>query len=253
MRPRVLAAAVGLLAASPAAALRIVAVGDEITVGSPNGISFPARLGQHLGPSATVLDRGIPGATVGDWLGTLGLGPEGLRLFLSRRWPDLGTPVLPDPRASLLTYVLAVDAPDVVLVLIGANDLRPRVPGGATTVPAAVADRIVELAARARAAAPLVLVGTLLAGPQVAADVTRAVNERLCRAEPDCVRLDQALEAGRGLAVLQDDGVPTARGMTLIARAFAKALGRRLGGRRVTSQARPIVDRRQKSRGRLEL
>jgi lysophospholipase L1-like esterase len=233
-----LLAAAALAPARPAAALTIVAIGDSITAGttrsgSPGGGpgaalrdpegGYPARLARELGGAAVVVNRGAGGATTRFWLDAPGAEPAVLERFAAALWPDLRPRVAAAPGQSLLAWVLANERPDVVLLLIGANDLKEE----AAPDPAAIAARVARMAQEARAADARVLVGTLLPNrrdPQAALD---EMNRRLCEAEPDCVRIDERFRAAGGTELLGDEIHPSARGHAAIASAFGAALRQR--------------------------
>ena len=221
-----------LVAMRPAAALTIVALGDSITAGvtraggmrpgeraqrDPRG-GYPGRLERLLGADVRVVNRGFGGSTTRDWLGGLGAAPAVRREALEHIWSDFRPLRDPAPDASVLDYVLASDRPDVVLILVGTNDLTQ------PDSPAEVAERIGAIARVARAAAPAVLVGTLLPSRRSSPAAVEQVNARLCAIEPDCVRLDRAFAAKGGLALLGDHVHPDARGQAVLAYAFGKAL-----------------------------
>lgn len=222
-----------LLARRAASAVTIVAIGDSITWGvtrSSNGATpgrhdsrggYPARLASLLGPGVRVLNRGFSGSTSREWLRSFDDRGADLRRFAETMWPDFHP--TRDPRASenLLTYVLAQDRPDIVLVLLGVNDLRPGEPEAA---PMSVAERIASIGRGARAAGATVLVGTVVATRRDPAAAVAATSEQLCRLEPACVRVDQALARKGGLSLLGDDVHLDERGQAVIAHTFARAL-----------------------------
>jgi lysophospholipase L1-like esterase len=229
----VLGVTLGMALVAPARALTIIAIGDSITWGvtrsgtpperDPMG-GYPGHLAEQLGHDVRVLNRGIGGSATTDWLGRRAVDSAALRRTLAGMWPDFAPPRDPAPDESLLAYVLASDRPDVVLVLLGVNDIPRARQAGKRVVPRAIAQRIVKLAHRTRAAAPRVLVGTLLPNRRDPPADVEAINTQLCALEPACVRLDRAFAAAGGLALLGDEIHPSTRGHEVIARAFAEAL-----------------------------
>src|SRR5206468_4680092 len=108
----------------------IACLGDSITVGithdgdrDPLG-GYPGRLQHRLGPGVRVLNRGLAGTTTAFWL-TRPSSEDGRRIWrgLLQLWPDLPR-VEPSPTATSITRAtLDADRPEVVVVLLGVNDL----------------------------------------------------------------------------------------------------------------------------------
>ena len=231
----------GILVVAPTAAAApstMVALGDSITwgvvrSGLPNGPpmerdpagGYPGRLAAILAPDERILNRGLSASATEDWLGRpLAIAPGPMRALLEATWPDFRPGREPAADEKMVDYVRATDRPTVALVLLGVNDfLRARM-AGRPAEPAAIAARVGEIAARLRAAGAIVLVATLPPNQRDTPAELAATNERLLAHDPDCVRLDLALQPTSGLPVLGDEIHPSAWGHALIARAFAHAL-----------------------------
>jgi len=126
-----------LTLAGPSAATspptRVIAcLGDSITVGvthrgarDPLG-GYPGRLQRRVGPQVRVLNRGLAGTTTAFWL-TDPSSEDGPRIWrgLLQLWPDLPRAEPPRGAKSLTRATLDVDHPDLVVVLLGVNDLGP--------------------------------------------------------------------------------------------------------------------------------
>ena len=135
---------------------RIVCIGDSIAYGvlrpkvtDPLG-GYPMRLHAHLGDRATIINRGIPGTTTAHWLEREL--SEGLLRIIQDSWKDFELPAPSDSSASLLLNILRYDRPDIVIFLLGVNDLV-----GISDHDQAIddaADRLQELVRQAGSVAP---------------------------------------------------------------------------------------------------
>src|SRR5206468_11419895 len=108
----------------------IACLGDSITVGithdgdrDPLG-GYPGRLQRRLGPQVRVLNRGLAGTTTAFWL-TDPSSEDGRRIWrgLLQLWPDLPQAEPPRAATSITRATLDVDHPDLIVVLLGVNDL----------------------------------------------------------------------------------------------------------------------------------
>lgn len=235
----------GLLAAVVLAAgcgtsppTRIVCLGDSITLGvahsapqepprfDPGG-GYPGRLARHLGRRADVLVRAVGGATTSLWLAPPydGAG-RALWSFLVQR--DAELPPEPPPGAETVALaVLQNDRPDVVVILLGANDLMLDGPKQGPAVVGQVVDRLVTLHDQALTVARVALVATILPSHRDSPPLRDAVNERLRARLPDVLPLAERFAGAGWDRLLGDEIHPNADGYELIATVVAEALERR--------------------------
>src|SRR6185503_14311302 len=147
----------------------IVCIGDSITAGIVRGApdpadarrdpagGYPGRLQRRFGARAHVVNRGLPGGSARIWL----LDPAGDGAIfwdtVQRVFPDLDVPAT-TASPSILLRVLAADRPDVVVIMLGSNDLSedPDDPQAASKA----AERLAEVARQSRMQASVVLVAT---------------------------------------------------------------------------------------------
>lgn len=170
-------ASIGELIASVRGALTgcrpgsILVVGDSITYGvdgapvdgalsiDPQG-GFAGRLGVRLNGRARVVGRGIPGAGPRVWLNRDFSEPTFFSRFLTERWPEIDPPRR--GTASLLETVVAAERADVVLILLGVNELL-EVAGVPASPADEIVDRLADLAKEADRLGAHALVCTVLA------------------------------------------------------------------------------------------
>src|SRR6185503_17885622 len=123
-----------VIATAADASPTIVCIGDSITYGIVRGAQdpadvrrdpmggYPGRLQRRFGTRARVVNRGLAGGSARLWL----LDPAGDGAFfwdvVQRVFPDLDASTSPD-FPSILLRVLAADHPDVVVIVLGSNDL----------------------------------------------------------------------------------------------------------------------------------
>lgn len=234
IRPLVIASLVFALAAcggpSPAPVRTIAFVGDSITQGivgnrqrDPLG-GYPSRLQRRLGGDVRVLNLGVGGASAGLWLQDpqTSEGARTLALFGSIM-PD--APAIPDAPAArtVVGAVLHASRPDLVVLLLGINDLGERRDRGPAVVDEVVA-RIDRVYREASANAGTVLVATLLPNHRDPDDLREQINARLRAAYPDHLPLGERFAAAQWTTLLADEIHPSPEGYEVIAEILAKEL-----------------------------
>jgi lysophospholipase L1-like esterase len=203
----------------------IVVVGDSIAFGidgppgpagelsiDPKG-GFPGRLADLVGEGVEIVNRGLPGATTRMWLSRDSASSAYVRPYAAAFWPNV---TLRAPGvASLLRVVLEADRPDVVLVVLGVNDLARGIE--APSDAAASGERLSTLAKDALGLAPEVRVSTILDNardPQAAVD---ALNREIRMRFPDHLPLAERFAAAGGASLLGDTVHPSAAGHQALA------------------------------------
>lgn len=214
----------------PGVPVVVVCVGDSITAGTVRaGVNdveggWPGRLGRLLGHRARVVNRGIGGATAGLWAGTAA--PRATAIYLrlmERRWPELAGA----DDAPLLDRVLVHDRPDVVVVLLGVNDLRVDDSRDGERRLLGDLERLVR---DARLVVPNVLVVTLPPVPGLSREAVARVNTGILELGAPVISVWAEMDGREGLFA---DGVhPTPEGHQALAEIV-----------RDTLVARGIVDR----------
>ena len=176
-------------AASPPTRV-IACLGDSITVGvthraarDPLG-GFPGRLQHRLGRQVRVLNRGLAGTTTAFWL-TDPSSEDGRRIWrgLLQLWPDLPRAEPPRAATSITRAILDVDHPDLVVVLLGVNDLGAG-PTGAKVVERTSA-RLERIRQEASSPGRTVLLATLLPNRRDPAEPRERLNARLRARHPE--------------------------------------------------------------------
>ena len=214
----------------------IVCIGDSITAGIVRGAQdpadarrdpaggYPGRLQRRFGARAHVVNRGLPGGSARIWL----LDPAGDGAIfwdaVQRAFPDLDTSAtIASP--SILLRVLAADRPNVVVIMLGSNDLSedPDDPQAA----AKAAERLAEVVRQARTRAPIVLIATVPPNRRDPRQLQTALNDLLRATEPDVLDVGRRFSAAGWRRLLGDDIHPNARGHALIARVIGRSLLRR--------------------------
>jgi lysophospholipase L1-like esterase len=214
------------------------AIGDSITAGyarsgdsrglgaemDPGG-GYPVRLRSLLDDGVEVRARGAGGTTLATWTTPSRGAPAALEALLRSLWPDL-PPARhpPGPRQGALSWTLEVDRPDVVILLLGVNDLWTDALRGGPPDARGTAERLARAARAARASGARVLVATLLPNERDPAGAIEETNRRLCELEPDCIRLDERFARAGGPALLGDEVHPSPEGHRVVAEAMADAL-----------------------------
>lgn len=216
----------------------IDAIGDSITAGyvhsgdangrraqfDPEG-GYPGRLGMLLDDGTRIRRRGVGGSTLATWTAEPRGNPADLEALLRSLWPDLPSSArLPRPRQSALSWTLDVDRPDVVILLLGVNDLWLDALVGGPPDARGAAGRVSRAAASARARGSRVLVATLLPNARDPEGALEEFNRTLCELEPDCLRLDRDFARAGGTALLGDEIHPSPAGHQAIAESMADAL-----------------------------
>jgi lysophospholipase L1-like esterase len=214
----------GCLGDVPRRPVRLVTLGDSITLGTTDrnqidlGGGFPGRLARRLGGRVTIVNRGVGGATASMWLddGTGRLGSLAGRHLLEPAPDPALTSDVPRPQ-SIVARILGIDHPDVVLVLLGANDLLTTESGTPDEIADRIAGRIVAVRAQAARFAHRVLVGTVLPNRNGTEELRALVNRRLHAAVPDVLPLGERFEQAGGATLLADHVHPNAEGYEVLA------------------------------------
>jgi lysophospholipase L1-like esterase len=218
---------------------RIVCLGDSITAGvtrsvpppeppevDPEG-GYPGRLARRFAGRALVRGRALGGATVSRWLSPPSDPTTApFWTYLVREYPDLPATPRPDAR-SLAMAVLAVDGPDVVVILLGINDLHAEAADGGPHIVDAVAERLRRLRAEVGTRVGTVLVSTLLPNHRDPAALRDALNDRIRTDHPDFVPLGERFTEAGWETLLGDEIHPNARGYATLADALGSELVRR--------------------------
>jgi lysophospholipase L1-like esterase len=216
----------------------IACMGDSITAGvihsssatapteiDPEG-GYPGRLQALLGDRAHVLGRGIGGATTTLWLAPFGAADQRQTIWQalhSLHWNDFPPSETPAAATSVFDAVLVHDRPDVVVLLIGTNDLRVP-PFDNPDVVARTADGIDRLVRDAQTHAHTVLVATLLPQRLAPAERVDRMNDRIRAAYPDYLPLGERFAAAGWEHLLGDDIHPNQAGYAVLARTLADEL-----------------------------
>jgi lysophospholipase L1-like esterase len=216
------------------ASVRVIAcLGDSITEGivtpfvRDRGGGFPGRLQRRLGDGVRVLNHGVGGSTAALWLLDPAT-PEGTRALqtFSAAMPDRPAADAGSQRGSIAATVLAGDRPDLVILLIGVNDVLAHRADGTAAVDTVVGS--VEAVRReASSVARRVLVATLLPNSRDPPALVTAVSARLRAAHPDALLLGERFEAAGGRRLLADGIHPSEEGHEVLAGIVADELVRR--------------------------
>jgi lysophospholipase L1-like esterase len=223
--------AVALLAACARPPV-ISCLGDSITYGlvggegggkrsrrDPEG-GFPGRLQRRLGGAARVVNRGLGGSTTRMWLGMPGSEDRRLAqiLLATMQWQDFTAADGERAPESLALATVERDRPDVVVLLIGINDLlieRFRV-APERVVPETL-ERLVGLRRQVATVAPVVLVSTLLPNARDPPDMIAAMNAAIRARWPDHLPLGENFAALDWPRLLGDPIHPNEAGQEVIA------------------------------------
>jgi lysophospholipase L1-like esterase len=222
------------------APLTIECVGDSITEGITQGSEtaaperdpqggYPGRLQAQLGSSVRVLNRGAGGSTVEQWLAAPA-SPDG-QLFWSlveaSEWQGFPLAGPPAGATSSLVVVVGADRPDLVIILLGINDIAVDGPNlGAATV-GVVADRLDAAVRQAESLARHVLISTLLPNQRDPAPLIDGVNAQIRSRHPDFLPLGERFAAAGGVQLLGDFVHPDEQGYSVLAGIVADELTRR--------------------------
>jgi lysophospholipase L1-like esterase len=221
--------------------VHVVCLGDSITLGTVRGDDpagppavdarggWPGRLEARLGGAVRVTTRAAGGATTALWLSAPDT-PMGTLLWAALRRRDATLPATPPPAcATVADAVLGLDRPDVVVLLLGANDLHLFAAAGGAALVDEIAARLDALARAAAAAGATVLVGTVLPSRRDPPALREALNARIRAAHPDHLPLAERFAGAGGERLLDDEVHPSEAGYDVVAAVVAEALvGRRL-------------------------
>lgn len=229
----------------PDSALRIECVGNSITYGFTRGSTpgqppaidldggYPGRLGRRLGRRAQVIGRGIGGADTLIWASPLRAArgiPDGIHGFriwdMVRKtaWTDFDAEDLDPDAPSVLVAVLARDHPDLVILLLGVNDLVPWLRDPDPDPVEGVADRLLQLRRQAESLVDTVLVATVLPNERDSPEVLARLNARIRADHPDFLPLEEAFAAHEWHSLLGDRIHPNGRGYELLAEVLEREL-----------------------------
>ncbi|MGH7895970.1 MAG: SGNH/GDSL hydrolase family protein [Candidatus Binatia bacterium] len=224
-----------LVGCRPGPPPRILCLGDSITLGTTRGGErdgvdpqggYAGRLGRLLDGRAEVRCRAAGGATAAMWLASSD-SPRGrvLAATLGKVGPPL--PPAASPQARVVDTVLDADRPDVVVVLLGTNDLALSRDQPEDVAVEEVLGQLhaVRAAIIAHGARPLV--ATVLPSGRPTAPRAAALNARLRAEMPEVVDLAADFEAAGGVRLLGDDVHPNAAGHEVLAGLVADTLVRR--------------------------
>jgi lysophospholipase L1-like esterase len=212
----------------------IAFLGDSITYGvvrgprggrgvevDPQG-GYPGRLARRLGDRARVLNRGIGGATTGLWLASPE-SPEGRAMWgLVQHAPWFEPALVPRGESVALAALTGVHA-DVVVLLVGVNDLYVRRVEGAVALESAL-DGVTRLAGQAATVAPTVLVATPLPNHRDAPEEIAALRAGIHARFPDALPLGERFAALRWEPLLADEVHPSRAGYERLAILFETLL-----------------------------
>jgi lysophospholipase L1-like esterase len=218
---------------------RIVCLGDSITAGVTRSIDppappeidpeggYPGRLARRFAGRALIRGRGLGGATVSRWLSPPS-DPTTAPFWthLRTQYPDLPA----TPRAgvpSLAMAVLAVDDPDVVVILLGVNDLHADAASAGSHAVDGVADQLRRLRIQVAATVRTVMVSTVLPNHRDPPAVRDGLNARIRADHPDFVPLGERFTEAGWESLLGDEIHPNARGYATLADSLANELVRR--------------------------
>jgi lysophospholipase L1-like esterase len=221
---------VGCAGSDPASPVRIVCLGDSITLGTTRGGEldghdakggYVGRLRAHLGPAAEVIGRAFGGATAAMWLAAAS-SPYGAPFVQALR--QIGPPIEVSPPTRVVDAVVRTDRPAVVVVFLGTNDLlvarEPDAVGGTMRDLHAVHDAAASGGAR-------VLMATVLPTRRVNAAVRDALNARIHAEFDDVVPFGERFAAADWEHLLADVVHPNEDGYELLAGVLADELRRR--------------------------
>lgn len=218
----------------------IVCLGDSITLGvtgqSPGGErtavdplgGYPGRLQRLLGDRARVLGRGVGGAVTDFWLASPhdAAGRELWAMLGRLGWAHFEARAPSQSARTILAAVLQADHPDLVILLIGVNDIEKGERTGQRLV-AAMGANLDALVREAERVTPMVLVSTLLPNRRDPAELVAEVNARIRAAHPSFLPLGESFAAAGWERLLSDRIHPNPSGYDVLADALAEELERR--------------------------
>jgi lysophospholipase L1-like esterase len=226
-------ALVGCGGEGPRAVRVIACIGDSITQGivtpfvRDSAGGFPGRLQRRLGDRVRVRNHGVGAATAGLWLldpGTVD-GARAWEIFTATM-PDPPQDASPATGGSLVSTLLARERPDLVILLLGVNDVRELQGEGAASIDT-VARRVDEVYRQAASLVPVVLIATLLPNARDPAALVEAVSARIRAGHPDFLPLGERFAAAGGTRLLADGIHPSEEGHEVLAAILAEELARR--------------------------
>jgi lysophospholipase L1-like esterase len=229
--------------------VRISCIGDSITYGvggdafRANPIPFgskqrlpvdpvggyPGRLARRLGDRAAILSRGVPSSTTHFWLVNRNpfddFGPARVASFFSRMdWKHFEPQKEMWEAPNLLLGALRTDRPDVVILLIGINDLVPGLAPAGVDIVESIISRLGVLRQQAETVADRVLVSTLLPNERDPEPVIARLNARIRLEHPDFLPLGEGFAAREWKQMLSDEIHPNDVGYEFLAELVEKEL-----------------------------
>jgi lysophospholipase L1-like esterase len=225
----------------------ILCVGDSITAGftrarqrDPAG-GWPGRLQRHLGDRAAVVNRGLGGFGTADWLRDPTRDWFDVWGRSHAVWADAPKGPPPEGITTLLGGVLREAEPDVVVVLLGVNELgamaREQHPGGCE-----IAEGLRALRAEITDSGAVALISTILPNRRYPAWLVDEVNRRIRDDHPDHLPLAERFAAAGWERLLGDKVHPNEQGHEILAGIVAEELTARglvAGPPPATSSTRP--------------
>jgi lysophospholipase L1-like esterase len=191
----------------------------------PGSRGYPGRLQRRLGDRARIVNRGVGGASTRLWLldhDAAVREPKWWARFHDR-WQG------PPPRSGqpLVDAVLEADRPDIVVILLGVNDLYYE---GKVTAAADLVDQIAErmetIAAKARAIGATVWIATALPNRRDPEALVDALNTRIRARADDYFPVGERFAERDWRHLLADDVHPTEDGYQVLADIVAQELVR---------------------------
>jgi len=224
-------------AAGPHELQRILCLGDSITAGvtrssapgrpmsvDPLG-GYPGRLQRRLGDRVRVMKRAVGGATTTFWLADP-REPTGAA-FWSALMGAESADQPPAGAASVVGAVMQHDRPELVVILLGVNDLNFAARERVEAVVGEVAERLTMLQREVLSVARVALVATALPSLRDPPPLRDALNARIRAEHPDFLPLGERFAAAGWERLLGDEIHPNEDGYEVLAAILAEELTRR--------------------------